>query len=105
MVLGSQEPGRVGRRRSLPRRAARRGGSSSLWLSTVTCVIGSATTARLRLLPWSSSFDEGFAAMNADPEVMRHLTGGVPMTPDESRALSDRFAEHWERHGFGLWAA
>jgi hypothetical protein len=30
MVLGSQEPGRVGRRRSLHRGAARRGGSSSL---------------------------------------------------------------------------
>jgi RimJ/RimL family protein N-acetyltransferase len=71
----------------------------------VSYVIGSASTSRLRLVRWSSLFDEEFAAMNADPEVMRHLTAGVPMTAEESRALSARFAEHWERHGFGLWAA
>jgi RimJ/RimL family protein N-acetyltransferase len=43
--------------------------------------------------------------MNADPEVMRYLSsGGVPLAPEESRALSARFGAHWEKHGFGLWA-
>jgi RimJ/RimL family protein N-acetyltransferase len=68
-------------------------------------MFGEAVTARLRLHPWSAAFDAGFAAMNSDPEVMRYLTGAVPMTTDESRALSERFAAHWDEHGFGLWAA
>jgi|tagenome__1003787_1003787.scaffolds.fasta_scaffold20399995_1 RimJ/RimL family protein N-acetyltransferase len=63
------------------------------------------TTARLRLTPWSAAFDAPFAAMNADPEVVRFLGAGAPMTPEESAAQSARFADHWERYGFGLWAA
>jgi len=39
--------------------------------------------------------------INADPEVMRYLRpGGRP----ESLAQSQRFAAHWEEHGYGLWA-
>jgi ribosomal-protein-alanine N-acetyltransferase len=68
-------------------------------------MLDEASTARLRLRPWSSAFDAGFAAMNADPEVMRYVTGGVAMTSEESGALSARFAAHWDEHGFGLWAA
>ncbi len=67
---------------------------------------GGAETARLRLHPWRAGvFDDALAAVNAEPEAMRYLTGGVPMTRAETTAQSARFADHWARHGFGLWAA
>jgi RimJ/RimL family protein N-acetyltransferase len=43
--------------------------------------------------------------MNADPEVMRYVGGGAPMTRTESDELVDVIAMHWEQHGFGLWCA
>src|SRR5205085_10153774 len=45
---------------------------------------------------------EPCAALNADPEVTRHLAG--PMTREESDALVDRVEEHWARWGYGLYA-
>ena len=41
------------------------------------------------------------ARMFADPAVGATL-GGV-RSRAASRVLFDRYAEHWERHGFGLW--
>jgi RimJ/RimL family protein N-acetyltransferase len=59
-------------------------------------------TARLLLRDWRESDLEPFAALNADPEVMRHF----PSTLD--RASSDllvgRIRTAWQDHGFGLWA-
>ena len=43
-----------------------------------------------------------FAAMNADPSVMRYLPAAL--SPDESDALIARIEAHFDRHGFGLWA-
>jgi RimJ/RimL family protein N-acetyltransferase len=58
-------------------------------------------TARLLLRPWREEDLDAFAAMSADPEVMRHL---LPL-PD--RAASDAWAAraraHWVEHGFGQW--
>jgi RimJ/RimL family protein N-acetyltransferase len=45
----------------------------------------------------------GLAAACADPEVMRFL-GGRGMTASESRDVSRKIEEHWERERFGLWA-
>jgi len=60
------------------------------------------TTPRLLLRAWRRSDRVPFAAMNADPEVMRHFPSPL------SRAASDGFADaielHFARHGFGLWA-
>jgi len=51
---------------------------------------------------WQPSDRDGFAALNADPEVMAHF----PATLD--RAASDAFVEKveaaFEANGFGLWA-
>jgi len=59
-------------------------------------------TARLVMRRWRASDREPFAAMNADPEVMRHF----PAVQD--RATSDAFVERiearFEAQGFGLWA-
>lgn len=46
---------------------------------------------------------DGLAAACADREVMRFL-GGRGLSFPESRHMSDRIADHWDVHGFGLWA-
>ena len=60
-------------------------------------------TERLRLRRWRPADREPFAAMNADPVVMEHFPS--TLTRDESDALVDRIAAHFDEHGFGFWAA
>jgi RimJ/RimL family protein N-acetyltransferase len=59
-------------------------------------------TARLLMRRWRDADRRPFAAMNADPEVMRYF----PATLD--RAASDEYIDRmealFERQGFGLWA-
>jgi len=63
-------------------------------------------TARLRLEPWRDDrHGEGLVALNLDPEVVQFLTGAASIPAEESRALSRDIERHWERFGFGLWAA
>jgi RimJ/RimL family protein N-acetyltransferase len=45
---------------------------------------------------------EPFAAMNADPVVMEFYPSAL--TRAESDAVAGRIEQHFERHGFGLWA-
>ncbi|WP_238183843.1 GNAT family N-acetyltransferase [Methylobacterium trifolii] len=56
----------------------------------------------LLLRRWRRSDDAAFAALNADPEVMRHFPSpkGRPESLMEARALDRRF----EADGFGPWA-
>jgi RimJ/RimL family protein N-acetyltransferase len=58
-------------------------------------------TSRLLLRPWRDEDADGFAAMSADPAVMRYLL------PLSDRAASDAWAAraraHWAEHGFGQW--
>ena len=62
-------------------------------------------TERLVLRRWDAALHtESLAGVNADPEAMRYLNGGVPFSREESSAQSLRFAAHWDRYGFGLWA-
>jgi RimJ/RimL family protein N-acetyltransferase len=58
-------------------------------------------TARLLMRRWVPEDREPFAAMNADPEVMRHFPR--PMTRAESDAFVDRIVARFEEQGFGLW--
>jgi RimJ/RimL family protein N-acetyltransferase len=58
-------------------------------------------TERLRLAPFARADGEALAAINADPEVTRYLR---PAGHAESLAQAERFAAHWEQHGYGLWA-
>jgi RimJ/RimL family protein N-acetyltransferase len=51
---------------------------------------------------WRESDLGPFAALNADPEVMRFFPG--TLTPVESDALVERVRNHFEAHGYGLWA-
>ena len=59
-------------------------------------------TQRLVLRGWRDADREPFAAMNVDPEVMRHF----PSTLDRaaSDAMIEKMSAHWSEHGFGLWA-
>jgi RimJ/RimL family protein N-acetyltransferase len=50
---------------------------------------------------WRDSDREPFAAMNADPEVMRYFP--ATMRPSESEALIARFEERFESQGYGIW--
>ena len=59
-------------------------------------------TERLLLRAWQPSDEAPFAALNADPEVTRYLSG--PMRRGESDELLARIRGHWQEHGFGLYA-
>ena len=60
------------------------------------------TTARLRLRAWRDEDLEPFAALNADPRV-REFFPSV-LTYQESAESMAYIREHFQRHGFGLWA-
>lgn len=53
-------------------------------------------TPRLLLREWRDEDSEPFAAMSADPEVMRHL-------PATDETWIARARGHWGEHGFGQW--
>jgi RimJ/RimL family protein N-acetyltransferase len=60
-------------------------------------------TPRLLLRRWRDDDREPFAEMCADARVMRHFPS--PLTRDECDRMVDRNLAHFERHGFGLYAA
>ncbi len=57
---------------------------------------------RVRLRPWRAAEADAFAALNADPAVMRHFP--APLSRAESDAMLDRVRAHEARHGFSFWA-
>jgi len=59
-------------------------------------------TPRLRLRPWREADRDAFAALAADPEVMRDLGG--PLDRARSDAKLDRYRAAFDRHGFCRWA-
>jgi RimJ/RimL family protein N-acetyltransferase len=60
-------------------------------------------TPRLRLRRWRPADRAPFAVLNADPRVMEYFVS--TLSREESDAVVDRIQNHFERHGFGLWAA
>jgi RimJ/RimL family protein N-acetyltransferase len=61
-------------------------------------------TPRLRLRGWRDDDLEPLARLNVDPLAMRHMGRG-PLSRDETVEQLKRMHRHWERHGFGVWAA
>lgn len=61
-------------------------------------------TARLILRPPAVADLDGFAAMNADPEVMRHIGAGRLRTREETRIGLDHVIADWGRKGYGLFS-
>jgi len=61
------------------------------------------TTARLILRHWRASDRDPFQSLNADPRVMEFFA--ATLTPEETDELIDRIEQHFERNGFGVYAA
>jgi RimJ/RimL family protein N-acetyltransferase len=62
-------------------------------------------TERLRLRPLRGSDFEDYAALNADPEVLRHLGGGpVPWDRGRSWRHLAFLVGHWHLGRPGMWA-
>lgn len=59
-------------------------------------------TPRLSLRRLRADDLEPFAALNADPEVMRWFK--APLTREESDAMASRIRQRIDAEGFGLWA-
>ena len=59
-------------------------------------------TARLLLRPWQDTDRAPFAAMNTDPNVMRHFP--ALLTQEESDAAADRYNQQLDRDGFTMFA-
>ena len=60
-------------------------------------------TDRLILRHWQPADRDSFAAINADPRVMEFMP--AVLSRIESDHLVDRIEQHFEQHGFGLYAA
>jgi RimJ/RimL family protein N-acetyltransferase len=61
------------------------------------------STVRLILRRWRASDRQPFAKMNADLRVMEYFPH--PLTRVASDELADRIEAHFEKYGFGVWAA
>jgi RimJ/RimL family protein N-acetyltransferase len=61
------------------------------------------TTARLVLRRWRDSDRKPFQVLNADPRVMEFFPS--LLTPKETDRGIARIEQHFDRHGFGLYAA
>jgi ribosomal-protein-alanine N-acetyltransferase len=62
-------------------------------------------TARLHLRPIrADDADAWHDAVFADPDVMRSLPTGAPSPRGEMAARIERHLDHWQEHGFGLFA-
>jgi len=59
-------------------------------------------TARLVMRRWRDTDLDAYAAMNADPDVMRYFP--APLDRAASDGSVDRIEELFESQGFGLWA-
>jgi len=60
-------------------------------------------TDRLVLLPLSAADVDEAAALYSDPEVMRHVSGGIRTRPETLKRLEA--CEHdWSASGIGIWA-
>ena len=61
-------------------------------------------TERLRLRRWRFEDLDALTRWHNDPGLMRHMHK-LSFTRQEMAADIERYARHWEQHGFGLWAA
>ena len=61
-------------------------------------------TPRLRLRAFRSEDLDAYAAMSADPEVMRYLGTGVPLSRMDAWRSMAGILGHWKLLGYGMWA-
>lgn len=61
------------------------------------------TTERLTLRPFAPADLDALAAIYADPDVMRSISGGV-RTRERTAADIAAYRAEWRDHGHGVWA-
>lgn len=62
------------------------------------------STERLRLRQLREDDLDAYAALNADPEVMRYIGAGQPRPRDEAWSAMARLLGHWQLRGYGMYA-
>jgi ribosomal-protein-alanine N-acetyltransferase len=63
-------------------------------------------TARLTLRQFTlADVDDYYRQIWSQPDVTRYLPGGQPRPKGRTVVIINSFLDHWQRHGFGLWAA
>jgi RimJ/RimL family protein N-acetyltransferase len=70
----------------------------------MTGVIPSVRTERLLLRGFTRDDFEPFAAIVSDPEVVRYLDDGAPISREECWRGMALFLGHWKLRGYGWWA-
>jgi len=61
-------------------------------------------TERLRLHAFRNEDLDAYAAMCADPEVMRYLGTGVTLSREDAWRSMASFLGHWALRGYCMWA-
>ncbi|HUK51877.1 MAG TPA: GNAT family N-acetyltransferase [Candidatus Binatia bacterium] len=61
------------------------------------------STARLDLAEWEPGDARGLRPIATDPEVMRHISGGVPWSDEQIQEFVQRQMRHAAERGFCLW--
>lgn len=61
-------------------------------------------TDRLLLRPFRDTDIDAYAAMCADPEVMRYVGDRGPLCRDDAWRQMAMLVGHWHLRGFGMWA-
>ena len=72
------------------------------YTARVVARFDSIRTERLLMRRWRDADRRPFAAMNADPEVMRYFPAALDRAASDESV--DRIEALFERQGFGLWA-
>jgi len=70
----------------------------------VTVEVPLLDTPRLSMRSWHDDDLDAYAAMCADPEVMRHMGDGSTLSRADSWRQMAMFVGHWQLRGFGMWA-
>lgn len=92
-------------RSSRPRMAARGGGGNLTIAIDCSAAMATLHTERLILRPWRHEDFEPFAAMSADPAVMRFLSvDGKPLSRFAAWQGFCAMLGHWEMRGYGMFA-
>lgn len=85
----------------MPRPAGYDAGPSS----AAANMIDTLETSRLLLRRFRGDDLAAYAAMCADPEVMRYIGTGATLTTQETWRSIAGMLGHWELLGYGMWAA
>ena len=61
-------------------------------------------TNRLNLRTFKRGDLDDYATIMSDPEVGKWFLKGDGYTREEAKESLDKILEHWDKHGFGIWA-